>query len=82
MPNLKEIGPAVRKICVPEYIFLEIAIFFTFFFLFFFFFFAPFYKSIFEPTKDTLSIDRFLSNLAHLRIRHFVAYPSLKFEDV
>ena len=36
-------------------------IFFTFFL-----FFALFYKSNFEPTKDTLLIDRFLSNLAHL----------------
>ena len=32
----------------------------------FFFFFAPFYKSNFQPTKSTLPVDRFLSNLAHL----------------
>ena len=31
----------------------------------FFFFFAPFYKNNFEPTKDTLLVDRILSNLAH-----------------
>ena len=34
--------------------------------LFFFFFFAPFYKSNFEPTKNTLPVDQFLSHLAHL----------------
>ena len=60
IPNLKEIGPAVHEICIPE----NCPIFFTFFFTFFFF--APFYKSNFEPTKDTLSIDLFLSYLAHL----------------
>ena len=38
----------------------KLPLFFTFFF------FAPFYKSNFEPTKDTLLIDRFISNLAHL----------------
>ena len=57
IPNLKEIGPVVREIRVPE----NCPIFFTFFF-----FFAPFYKSNFEPTKNTLPVDRFLSNLAHL----------------
>ena len=57
IPNLKEISPVVREICVPE----NWPIFFTFFF-----FFAPFYKCNFEPTKNTLLMDRFLSNLAHL----------------
>ena len=56
IPNLKEISPVVREIYVPE----NCLIFFTFFF------FAPFYKSNFEPTKNTLPVDRFLSNLAHL----------------
>ena len=55
--NLKEVGPLVCEMCVHE----NCLIFFTFFF-----FFAPFYKSNFEPTKNTLSVDRFLSNLAHL----------------
>ena len=36
------------------------------FFFFFFFFFAPFYNSNFEPTKNTLPMNRFLSNLAHI----------------
>ena len=57
VPNLKEIGPVVCKVCVPE----NCLIFFTFFF-----FCAPFYKYKFEPTKDTFAVDRFLSNLAHL----------------
>ena len=57
IPNLKEIGPVVYKICVPE----NCPIFFTFFF-----FFTPFYKSNIEPTKDTLLMNGFLSNLAHL----------------
>ena len=57
IPNLKEIGPVVREICVPK----NYPIFFTFFF-----FFAPFYKSNFEPTKNTLPMDQFLANLAHL----------------
>ena len=51
IPSLKEISP---KICVHE----NWSIFFMFFF--FFIFFAPFYKSNFEPTKDTLLIDPFL----------------------
>ena len=38
-------------------------------------------QSNFEPTKNTLPVDRFLSNLAHL-LRHFVVYLSLKFGDV
>ena len=69
MPNLKKMGPVVHEICVIE----NCPISFTFFF------FALFYKSNFEPTKDTLLVDRFLSNLG---IRHFVAYLTLKFEDV
>ena len=48
---------STREICVPE----NCPIFFTFLF-----FFAPFYKSNFEPTKTTLPMDRFLSNLVHL----------------
>ena len=60
IPNLTEISPVVYEICVPE----NCPIFFTFFF--FFFFFSPFYKSNFEPNKNTLAVDRFLSNLAHL----------------
>ena len=60
IPSLKEIGPTVHKICVHE----NCQIFFTFFFLFFF---APFYKSNFEPTKDSLLMDQFLSILAHLQ---------------
>ena len=43
------------------------------------FFFALFYKSNYEATKDTFLVDWFLSNLAHLRIRDFVVYLSLKF---
>ena len=58
IPNLNEIGSVVCEICVPK----NCPIFFTFFF----FFFAPFYKSNFEPTKNTLPMDRFLSNLVHL----------------
>ena len=54
IPNLKK-GPVVRDY-VPE----NCPIFFTFFF------FIPFYKSNFEPTKDTLSMNQFLSNFAHL----------------
>ena len=70
IPNLKEIGPVGSKIYVPE----NCPIFFTFFFLFIIiFFFTPFYKSSFEPTKDSLPVDQLLSNLAHL---------SLKFGDV
>ena len=42
-------------------VFLKISPFF-----FFFLFFTPFYKSNFEPTKVTLLVDQFLSNLAHL----------------
>ena len=48
IPNLKEIGPVVCKLCVPE----NCPIFFTFFF----FLFAPFYKSNFEPNKNTLPV--------------------------
>ena len=55
IPNLKEIGPVVCKICVPE----NCPIFFNFFF-------ATFYNSNFESTKNTLPVDRFLSNLTHL----------------
>ena len=72
VPSLKEIGPVFHEICVPE----NCPIFFTFFF------FALFYKNNFEPTNDTLLVDQFLTNLAHLRIRHFVAYIILKFGDV
>ena len=36
----------------------------------------------FEATKDILLVDQFLFNLAHLLIRHFVAYFSLNFGDV
>ena len=49
---------------------------------FFFLFFEPFYKTNFESIKDALLVDRFLTNLAHLAIRHFVACLSLKFEDI
>ena len=56
IPRLTEIGPVVYEICVHD----NCPIFFTFFF------FAPFYKSNFEPTNDTLLVDCFLSNLAHL----------------
>ena len=69
IPNLKKLGPVVHKIYTPK----NCPIFFTFFF------FTPFHKSNFEPTKN---IHQFLSNLAHLHIRHFVAYISLKFGDV
>ena len=41
-----------------------------------------FFTNNFEATKDTLLVDQFLFNLAHLRIRHFVAYFSLNFGDV
>ena len=57
IPNLKEISPVVHKICVPWkwpqflHIFLLLALF---------------YKNNFEPTKDTLLMDPFPSNLAHL----------------
>ena len=37
-----------------------------YFFTFFFFFFAPFYKSNYEPSKNTLPVNRFLSNVAYL----------------
>ena len=57
IPNLKEICWEVCEICVPE----NCPIFFTFFF-----FFAPFYISNCEPSKNTLLVDWFLSNLAHL----------------
>ena len=53
--KFEKIGPVVYEICVHE----NCPIFFTFFF-------APFYKSNFEPTKDTFLMDQFLSNLAHL----------------
>ena len=56
IPKFKKISPVVHEICVSE----NYPIFFTFFF------FAPFYKSKFEPTKDTLLMVRFLSNLVHL----------------
>ena len=59
IPNLKEISIVVRKIYFPE----NCPIFFTFFF-----FFTPFYKSNFEPPKDTLPVDRFFSNLVHLYV--------------
>ena len=41
--------------------YVKIAPFFTFFF-----FFTPYYKSNLEPTKNTLLMDLFISNLAHL----------------
>ena len=44
IPNLKKIGPVVHEVCVPE----NCPIFFIFFF-------TPFYRSNFEPTKDTFS---------------------------
>ena len=71
IPNLKEISPVVREIHVPE----NYPIFFTFFF-----FFAPFYKSTLShqrhpsPTLISFKFDT--------PIRHFVAYRSLKIEDV
>ena len=57
IPHLKEIGPVVYEIFVHE----NCPILFTFFF-----FFAPFYESNFVPTKETLLIYQFLSNLTHL----------------
>ena len=57
IPNLKEITLEVCKICVSE----NFPLFFTFFF-----FYTPFYKTKFEPTRNTLLVNGFLSNLAHL----------------
>ena len=54
--TFKEIGSAFHEICTSE----NCPIFFKFFF------FAPFSKRKFEPTKDTLFVDQFLSNLTHL----------------
>ena len=54
--NLQGICPVVHETFVHE----NCHIFFTFFF------FAPFYKSNFEPTTDTLLVDRFVL---------YVAYP-------
>ena len=56
IPILKKISIVVHEICVPE----NCPVFSTFFF------FTPFYKSNFEPTKDTLLINWFLSSLSHL----------------
>ena len=70
IPNVKKLGPVVREICVPK----NNPIFFTFFF------FALFYSN-FEPTKNTLPMDRIFLKFVTL-IRHFVAYLSLKFGDV
>ena len=56
LTKFKEICCVLYEICVPE----NCPIFFTFFF------FTQFYKSNFEPTKDTLFLDQFLSKLVHL----------------
>ena len=69
IPNLKEIGPVVHEICIPE----NCPIFFTFFF------FAPFYKSNFEPNKNNLLLISFKFGTP---IRLFVAYLDLNFGDV